>query len=720
MIRQYLFLFCLIFLLQETHAQIDHWETAVYASDEWRYHLGTSNPENDWKEIDFDDSGWESGTGGIGYGDNDDGTVIQPVISVFIRKKFEVVDLSKIDSAILHADYDDGYVAYLNGVEITRSFVLGFPPPFDQFAFELHEATLFSGGQPEAVGLGIDALNQLLVEGENVLTVQVHNYDGAISSDMSSNFFLSFGINDASNDYGPTPSWFISPSFHSHLPIVQINSFGEYIPDEPSIPAEMGIVWNGVGQLNYSLGAPNEFFGNVSIERRGQSSLWLFPKNSFAVESKDDLGEDMDVSFLNFPEEEDWILHGPYSDKTLMRNVLTAHIAEQLGQYATRTRYVELVINEQYEGIYILMEKIKRDKNRVDIADLNEDDLDGDELTGGYVFKVDKDEADWYSQFDMEAAPGDKLEFQYVSPKRTKIQPAQEQYIQSYVDSFEQAIRSNNWMYGGKRYNEYIDLPSFVDNFIINELSKNVDAFRLSSYFHKDKESKGGKIVAGPIWDFNLSFGNADYCDGGDPIGWIRNTGCGNTNPFWWSRMLQDPIFSNLLKCRWEELREGPLHLDSLTTYIDERAAFLTPAVERNFNRWPILDIYIWPNATVTGSFQNEIDYMKSFIETRLSWMDNAMFGNCTTVFSDENYMEKRLFIHPNPVADVLEINIEIEKNKFVDYYISSIYGEKLKKGQIGLQREASIDMSGFTNGTYFLTVHAQGDLFTERFVLLK
>ena len=716
----YLLLFLFLFSNNALFAQIDHWETAVYASDEWQYHLGTSNPPADWKTLGFNDSDWETGIGGIGYGDNDDGTVIQPVISVFLRKKFEVVDVSKIELAFLHADYDDGFVAYLNGVEIARSFVLGFPPPFDQFAYELHEATLYEGGLPEGFKLEKDLLDQIPLQTENVLAVQVHNFDGLSSSDLSSNFFLSFGINDTSNDYGPTPDWFIDPSFSSHLPILKINSFGEYIPDDPSIPAEMGIVWNGAGAMNNSLDQPNEFFGNMAIERRGQSSLGLFPKNGFAIETKDSLGEDMDVAFLNFPEEEDWLLHGPYSDKSLMRNVLTMHISEQMGQYASHTRFVELVINDEYEGIYVLMEKIKQDKNRVDIADLKEEDISGDELTGGYVFKVDKDEADWYSQYDVEAAPGTKLPFQYVSPKKSKIQPVQEQYIQSYVDSFERAVRSSNWVYAGKRYDEYIDLPSFADNFIINELSKNIDAFRLSSYFYKDKDSKDGKIHAGPVWDFNLSFGNADYCNGWNPTGWVRDTPCGNTNPFWWERMIQDPVFANLVKCRWMELREGPLHVDSLMTFIDGQSNYLEPALDRNFQRWPVLGIYIWPNPVILDTYEEEIDFMKNFLKDRIAWMDNNIFGECTAVSTSSQNASFTFSIAPNPSSSKVVLKFNNEINKSVSSCLSNVYGKKIKEWTWLNTHQKEIDLNGLPNGIYWISVKKEGQIWSKKVVLMR
>ena len=171
----------------------DHWETAIFASDEWKYIVPDAEPQSNWNEISFDDETWISSQGGFGYGDGDDGTVIEPAISVYFRKSFNVSDKSKLSSAILSADYDDGYIAYVNGIEISRSHNLSEPGTFvsfDETTSYDHEASLYNEGIPDNIFLDSLLLNSLLVDGENVLAVQVHNV-GLNSSDMSGNFFLS-------------------------------------------------------------------------------------------------------------------------------------------------------------------------------------------------------------------------------------------------------------------------------------------------------------------------------------------------------------------------------------------------------------------------------------------------------------------------------------------------------------------------------------------------
>ena len=664
--KRYIALVVLVFVSQVAFSQNEIWQTAVYSGSNWSYISGSSSISNNWKERNFDDSSWQIGEGSIGYGDNDDATIIDQVVSLYMRKSFALSDKDKIIGCLFNADFDDAFVAYLNGFEIARANINGEFPSWDTDAIGYREAEIYSGGQ--ALNYFIDPilLQSILVDGENVLSVQTHNKDGISSSDLTSLYWLSFLVTEPLSEFGDFHLEGFQFGETTSLPIVKINTFGSPIVDEPKIDAQMGIIWNDDGSLNDFSASANEYSGDIRIEKRGQSSLTLFPKNSYLIETVDADGEDLDVSFLNFPSEEDFILHGPYSDKTLMRNVLIFDIANQMGQYATRTRFVELEINGLYEGIYVMMEKIKRDKDRVDIAKLRAQDIIGDELTGGYIFKIDKGGADWFSQYDIENNPGAKLHFQYVYPKKEDIMPEQEQYIQSYVDSFERAMINPLLQPDGKFYNEFIDVESFIDHFLLVEFSKDVDGYRFSTYLHKDKESNGGKLKCGPLWDFNLSFGNADYCNGWDPSGYIYYTHCDNGNPFWWDHLFNTPEFRNLAKCRWQELRQGVLHRDSIFTKIDQNAALLSPALDRNYERWPVLGVPVWPNYYVPSSYIEEIDVLKEFVRDRLSWLDNNMFGVCNTTIVTTHSENIDFALSPNPASSKL--------NLLFDYSIESPY----------------------------------------------
>jgi hypothetical protein len=612
---------------------IDHWETVIFEDDSWKYLEGTFEPDTNWRKLAFNDASWLQGIGGVGYGDGDDNTIINPVTSLYLRKTFAIIDASEISEAILHIDYDDAFVAYLNNVEIARLNIgsFGDHPLYTQGSSSLHEAQMYQGGIPDQFILNTQLLNNILIQGNNVLSVQVHN-DDISSSDITARIFFSLGINTTSTNYSPTPSWFQPPLIFttSNLPIVVINTNSQTIMDDPRIVCDMGIIDNGFGNMNSIIDPFNDYNGKISIEYRGSSSQ-SFPKKPYALETQDSIGNNNNVSLLGMPVENDWILYAPYSDKALMRNFLTFDLGRKMGHYAPRTVYCELVINGEYKGIYILMEKIKRDNDRVDIAKLDADDLAGDSLTGGYIIKVDKytgtGGVDWLSDFPNMS--GGSLYIQYHYPEATALQPQQLNYIEQYVDSFEYALNGPNFTDTSIGYAKYIDVNSFVDFYIINELSKNIDGYRLSTYMHKDKQSKGGKLTMGPFWDFNLAFGNADYCSGGITSGWEVNGGCGDNNPFWFERLLDDTLYQNKLKCRWEYLRERSFHQDSLFNFIDSIALYLDGAQQRNFQQWPTLGTYVWPNYYVGSSYPDELNFFKNWIGGRLVWLDNNILGNC-------------------------------------------------------------------------------------------
>ena len=630
--RKLFFVFTFFPLLLSSQT-INHWETAVFDNDIWKYLEGTYEPDTNWRKLSFNDASWLQGEGGVGYGDGDDSTIISAVSSLYLRKTFTIVDTSDILASILNVDYDDAFVAYLNNVEIARANIgtVGDHPLYNQGSSAQHEAQMYQGGNPSQFLINTQVLKDNIVPGNNVLSVQVHNAN-LTSSDLTGRIFLSFGISNTSTNYSPTPSWFQPPLIFtsSNLPIVVINTLGQNIMDDPRIVCDMGIIDNGFGNINSVYDAFNDYNGKISIEYRGSSSQ-SFPKKTYALETQDSIGNNNNISILGMPVENDWILYAPYSDKSLMRNFLTFDLGRKMGNYSPRTVYCELVINGDYKGIYILMEKIKRDNDRVDIAKLDADDLAGDSLTGGYIIKVDKytgtGGTDWLSDFSN--IGGGPLYIQYHYPEGSAMLPQQLDYIEQFVDSFEYALSGPNFTDSLIGYSKYIDVNSFIDFYIVNELAKDIDAYRLSSYLYKDRDDNGGKLTMGPLWDFNLAYGNADYCSGGIPIGWEVNSGCGGNNPFWFERLLDDTTYQNKLKCRWEYLRERSFHQDSIFNFIDSISLYLNDAQQRNFQRWNILGIYVWPNYYVGNTYQDELTFFKTWIGDRLVWIDNNLGGNC-------------------------------------------------------------------------------------------
>jgi hypothetical protein len=603
---------------------------------------------------------------------------------VYLRRIFNVSDAGELIRAIVHADYDDGFVAYINGTEIGRSENLGDPGifvPYDGTASNNHEAQLYWGSYPDAYMLDSLDLASLLLPGDNCLAVQVHNV-GLSSSDMSSNFFLTFGIADGSTYYGSPPDWFQAPfSFsQSNLPIVIIDTFGEEIVNDPRITAHMGIINNetGINQIDDPF---NGYDGLISIEIRGSSSQ-SFPKKQYALETQDSEGENLNVPVLGMPEENDWILHAPYSDKSLLRNYLSYELARDMGRYASRTRFCELVINGDYKGLYIFMEKVKRDNNRVDISQLGPDEITGDDLTGGYIVKIDKWDGEtndgWYSESPLGGFDG--VWYQYHYPKPDDIVEEQRDYIMDYITDFETLMSSESYDDPGAGYYEQVNLESFIDVSLMSEISKNVDAYRLSAYMYKDKDSEDGRLTMGPIWDYNLAFGNADYYDGWNPEGWQMDVELGNDGfkiPFWWYRIWDDTTYVTAFNQRWHVLRQSIFSEDNIINLIDSATTLIDDAQARNFQRWPVLDEYVWPNAYVGGSYANEIEYLKNWIHVRLEWMDEQTFMKSIPPLLVMDYHLNDAF--PNPFNPVTTIGFTVPRTELVRVNIYDAMGRQVE-----------------------------------------
>lgn len=241
----------------------------------------------------------------------------------------------------------------------------------------------------------------------------------------------------------------------------------------------------------------------------------MFPQQSYGLETRYPDSSNFNVSLFGWPSDNDYILHAPYTDKSLMRNVLTYKLGNELGRWAPRTQFCEVVLNGVYIGVYVLMERIKQNPGRVNINKLNLEDTLGNELTGGYIVKIDKTtgggEIAWTSPY-LSQTPGDgQIEFQLHDPKLNELHPFQKAYIQDYITDWEIALKISSFTSPSSGYKAYIDVSSFIDYFLITELSKNIDGYRISTFLYKHRISEGGKLVAGPLWDYNIAWGNVNY-----------------------------------------------------------------------------------------------------------------------------------------------------------------------------------------------------------------
>jgi hypothetical protein len=402
-----------------------------------------------------------------------------------------------------------------------------------------------------------------------------------------------------------------APAVRTALPLVVISAPGA-IRDDPKRTARMRIIHRGGGRLNAVGQRANAYDGQIAIEIRGHSSQ-QFPKKQYGFETRTRQGKNRNVSLLGLPAENDWILSAPYSDKTLMRNAVAYRAARILGRYASRTVYVELVLNGTYRGVYLLTEQPKLDHRRVAVQD--------DDVTGGYLMemtvtqKLQRGEA-WFR------GPITRTPFAYADPKRGDLSDRRAAWIRDHIGAFERALYSPGFRDPERGYRAYLDVDAAVDYVLLNELFKNQDAFFASTFVHK---STGGKLVLGPLWDFDVSMGNSNFGRSGLLTGWAFDP-IRARRP-WVSRLYADPFFVERMAARWRAIRARGF-VQQLQRTIDADARRLRGPQQRNFHRWPILGRRVWPNPVdprtgrVRRTYAAEVAYMKSWLGSRARWLD--------------------------------------------------------------------------------------------------
>ena len=467
----------------------------------------------------------------------------------------------------------------------------------------------------------------------------------------------------------------------SNLPIVVIETDGgANIPDEPKILGTMKIIWHQDGSRNYMSDIDNPEFlnynGRIAIEMRGSSSQTMLDKKPYALETREDDGvNNNNVSILGMPTENDWILNSLAFDQTGMRDVLAYELSNRLGQYASRSMYCEVVINGDYKGLYAFMEKIKPDKNRVDIETMDPTCNDYPEVTGGYITKADKTTGGDPVAWTMQDYGGGGwwgwstyTDFIHHYPKPADITNAQDNYIHGvFTDLASVANQHNTSTTSG--IPSVIDIPSFVDFMMMAEYTSNVDVYSLSTFFHKDRM---GKLRAGPIWDYNLAFGYDAFGNRSKYNVWQFNNE-DNNGPKFWKDLFDTDLFRCYLAKRWFELTEPgqPLNYDFVCNRIDEIDALITEAIPRDNQRW--------------NQMQQHAQYvnnMKNWLQQRINWLNQNIGSDngCSEVDLPPLVISK-IHYHPmdwwNIDGNKLEF-IEITNNGDAEVDLTGIYFREL------------------------------------------
>jgi CotH kinase protein/Secretion system C-terminal sorting domain len=500
----------------------------------------------------------------------------------------------------------------------------------------------------------------------------------------------------------------------SNLPIVVINTHGQEIPDDPKITADMGIIWNGEGVRNNVTDPFNNYSGRIGIELRGNSTQ-SFPKKPYAVETQDSTGANLDVSILGMPAENDWTFLASYIDRTFIRDPLAHFLSTLTGRWSSRCRFCELILNGEYEGVYIVLEKIKRTKNRLDLSKLTPADTLGDNLTGGYIYEVDGFGDDF----------GDHRVLEY--PKIEDVVNAQLNYIRSYDDSFRNVMNLSTFKDTVKGYSAWIDVDAFIAELIVQETVRNSDAYGWSAYFHKDKDKK---LAAGPVWDFDQSAGNSSYPDDGVVEGWMfANTKTNNT-PFFWAKLFSDPNFKAKVQSRWKDLRESVFGTDKIMAFIDSCAGYLNEAQQRNFVQWPVLGVFIWRESKGyqdRNTYQKEIDYLKSFLTARLEWIDTQLL-NTSNVASEPHALPVDFSLaqnYPNPFNPSTKITYTLKGSSIVRLSVYDLLGRETavlvnNERKAAGKYEVTFNSTNVSSGIYFYRLQTENFVKTNKMVVIK
>jgi len=436
-------------------------------------------------------------------------------------------------------------------------------------------------------------------------------------------------------------------SFSSNLPIVLLDTRGHSVPGTNSgnyAEARSAFIdtdCRGRAATTDTTG----YAGRAGLRIRGRSST-QFPKKQYKMETWDDANEDRDVELLGLPAGSDWVLYGPYSDKTLMRNYLAYRWWGTLGHYSVRTRFCEVFLNDDddgamsyaddYVGVYLLTEAIKIDENRVDIARLSPQDDEPPEVTGGYIIEMGNANAGGFSS----NISGQTVQFSYWDPDAGRLTQAQKQWVRDFVGDFETALYGPQFADFGDGYAAYTDVDSQVDYEIMREFTRNFDGG--STYFCIDRN---GKLVMGPLWDYNMAMGNVNYAHndvpGCETAGWNDSYMAPGVNGWcpWWYRFKEDPDYQQRFIDRWFHLRAGLLSDARIKADVDAVAAFLAQeAVARNFERWPVLGNYVWANPPGwqdRRTYASEVDWMEQWLLDRAAWIDDQFVRPPRITFVD-------------------------------------------------------------------------------------
>ncbi len=381
----------------------------------------------------------------------------------------------------------------------------------------------------------------------------------------------------------------------SNLPIILIETDSQAIPDTLDIEAQMSVIDNGPGNRNYVTDPSVDY--DIGIQTRGHSSQYYFPKKQYGVNTG------TNVSVLGMPAEHKWVLQAPYSDKTFMRNVLVYQLARDLGYWAPRTRYCEVVLNGNYDGLYVFMEKVTQNSERINMEP-------PDDPNWGFIaevkpdFHVQEDDIFFGTEY-----PNRFWVIKY--PNADDLTPDMISFITDKVTTFDDALYSGSL----PDYRDQFDMASFTDVILLNGLTRNADFFFASTFINSNYNDV---LHLGPVWDFNIALGNNSYESHWDVEGWSMFV------QLWAWPLVFNPYHNiqEQLSESWSRRRQSVLRLSEIDGLLDDYTELITESQERDFERWPRLGEHVWPNYFIGDTWLEEVQWLRNWIHNRVAWLD--------------------------------------------------------------------------------------------------
>lgn len=443
------------------------------------------------------------------------------------------------------------------------------------------EGTNFTG----KVGYNANIKNLIATYIHNGLKVEVNNTTQQVGT--SANDFTNPVTFTVKTTTGLQQNYTVDVTYFTGLPILYVETVNNVPIDSKDNEVDGFFSVTGMRNFNSLDKAAMEIRG------RGNSTWYLHPKKPYQMKLSDK------AEVLGMPKDKKWLFLAEYSDKTLMRN----KIAFEMGyisklDWTPKAEYAEVFVNNEYAGTYTITQKVEESSNRVNLGDT------------GYLLEIDQLER--LDPDDVYFRTNDFL-INIKEPELT-YNSAQYNYVKELLNEFETVLKSDNFKNTTTGYAKYIDIDSFIDWYLISEITKNQDSKDFSSIFLN--VMPGEKIKMGPLWDFDLAFGNVNYSDATNPTGfWVKDHK-------WYTRLFQDPAFVNKVKSRFVYFKNNQ---QFILNKMDYYASYLKYAQEENDIKWNLLGTYVWPNPVVYNTYQEEVNHLKNWYTQRMDWLTTAI-----------------------------------------------------------------------------------------------